>query len=77
MNRQGRNVPPTARLSEFPETAAEQALWWEGHILEVLHGLPTGVSDEAVPRPEFAPGQHSLAERERAKAAELTAAGHK
>ncbi|WP_338020709.1 hypothetical protein [Streptomyces sp. TR1341] len=77
MNKQARKVPPTARLAEFPEIAAEQALWWEGHILEVLHGLPPGVSDEAAPRPEFDPRQHSLAERERAKAAELTAAGHK
>lgn len=77
MNEQGRRVPPTARLAEFPETAAEQALWWEGHILEVLHGLPPGASDGAAPRPEFDPRQHSLAERERAKAAELTAAGQK
>ncbi|GLX47764.1 transposase [Streptomyces hygroscopicus subsp. hygroscopicus] len=77
MNRQGRKVPPTARLAEFPETAAEQALWWENHILEVLHGLPPGASDKAVARSEFDPRQHSLAERERAKAAELTAAGHK
>ncbi|RSS89166.1 integrase [Streptomyces sp. WAC05292] len=77
MNRQGRKVPPTARLAEFPETAAEQALWWEGHILEVLHGLPPGASAEAVARSEFDPRQHSLAERERAKAAELSAAGHK
>lgn len=77
MNEQGRRVPPTARIAEFTETAAEQALWWEGHILEVLHGLPPGASDEAAPRPEFDPRLHSLAERERAKAAELTAAGQK
>ncbi|GGM12304.1 hypothetical protein GCM10010129_65400 [Streptomyces fumigatiscleroticus] len=77
MNKRGWKVPPTARLAEFPETAAEQALWWEGHILEVLHGLPPGASGEAGARPEFDPRQHSLAERERAKAAELTAAGHR
>ncbi|MFC1414877.1 hypothetical protein ACEZCY_37690 [Streptacidiphilus sp. N1-12] len=65
------------RLAEFPGTAAEQEFWWEGHILEVLHGLPLGPSDETVPRPEFDPGQHSLAERERSKAAALTAARHK
>lgn len=77
MNEWGRRVPPTARIAEFTETAAEQALWWEGHILEVLHGLPPGASDEAASRPEFDPRLHSLAERERAKAAELTAAGQK
>jgi hypothetical protein len=73
----GAEGPTHSPLAEFPETAAEQALWWEGHILEMPHGLPPRASDEAVTRPEFAPRQHSLAERERAKAAELTAAGHK
>ncbi|MFC7866814.1 Mu transposase C-terminal domain-containing protein [Streptomyces murinus] len=77
MSGTGRKVPPTARIAEFPETAAEQARWWEGHILEVLHGLPAGASEGAVPRPEFDPRRNSLAERERAKAAELTAAGHR
>ncbi|MGW2482471.1 hypothetical protein ACWCWQ_21910 [Streptomyces sp. NPDC001571] len=43
----------------------------------MLHGLPPGASGEAGDRPDFDPRQHSLAERERAKAAELTAAGHK
>ncbi|MFD1274479.1 Mu transposase C-terminal domain-containing protein [Streptomyces kaempferi] len=71
-----RKVPPSARLAEFPETAAERALWWEGHIVEVLHGLPPNDCEGAAARPEFDPRRHSLAERERAKAAELTAAGH-
>lgn len=70
-------MPPTARIAEFPETAAEQARWWEGHIIEVLHGLPLDASEGAVPRPEFDPRRNSLAERERAKAAELTATGHR
>ncbi|WP_434097894.1 hypothetical protein [Streptomyces mirabilis] len=76
MSGQGRRVPPTARLAEFPETAAGQAQWWEKHILEVLHGLPPDAPEGAVPRPEFDPKRLSLAQRERAKAAELTAAGH-
>ncbi|WP_197084689.1 DDE-type integrase/transposase/recombinase [Saccharothrix sp. ST-888] len=71
-----RRVPPTSRLAEFPKSAADQALWWEKHILEVLHGLTPDAPRGSVPRPEFDPGRHSLAERERAKAAELTAAGH-
>ncbi|MGJ5751495.1 Mu transposase-like protein [Streptomyces puniciscabiei] len=77
MTEEGRRVPPTARIAEFPKTAADQARWWEGHILEVLHGLPPDAPQGAVPRPEFDPRLHSLAERERAKAAELTAAGHR
>ncbi|WP_329024368.1 Mu transposase C-terminal domain-containing protein [Streptomyces sp. NBC_00690] len=76
MSGRGRRVPPTARLAEFPETAAERACWWEWHILEVLHGLAPDAVEGAVPRPQFDPKRHSLAERERAKAAELTAAGH-
>lgn len=71
-----RRVPQTSRIAEFPEAAAEQAHWWERHILEVLHGLPSDAPEGAKPRPEFDPEQHSLAQRERAKAAELTAAGH-
>ncbi|MFJ8531765.1 Mu transposase C-terminal domain-containing protein [Streptomyces sp. NPDC093591] len=77
MTEEGRRVPPTARIAEFPKTAADQARWWESHILEVLHGLPPDAPQGAVPRREFDPRLHSLAERERAKAAELTAAGHR
>ncbi|MFI2315603.1 hypothetical protein ACH5AP_22645 [Streptomyces anulatus] len=77
MTSEERRVPPTARIAEFPQKAAEQARWWEGHILEVLHGLPPDAPHGAVPRPEFDPRQHCLAERERAKAAELAAAGHR
>ncbi|MEU4176423.1 Mu transposase C-terminal domain-containing protein [Streptomyces sp. NPDC026589] len=77
MTADGRRVPPTARIAEFPKKAADQARWWESHILEVLHGLPPDAPQGAVPRTEFDPKRHSLAERERAKAAELTAAGHR
>ncbi|MFF5359785.1 hypothetical protein ACFY4I_10340 [Streptomyces scabiei] len=69
-------MPPTARIAEFPKTAAEQACWWERHILEVLDGLPPDAPAGTVPRPDFDPERNSLAQRERAKAAELTAAGH-
>ncbi|MFD9495150.1 Mu transposase C-terminal domain-containing protein [Streptomyces sp. NPDC102256] len=76
MTGKARRVPPTGRIAEFPESAAEQARWWEGHILEVLDGLPPDVPAGTVPRPEFDPERHSLAQRERAKAAQLTSAGH-
>lgn len=76
MTGKGRRVPPTGRIAEFPETAAEQARWWERHILEVLDGLPPDAPAGMAPRPEFDPERNSLAQRERAKAAELTAAGH-
>lgn len=71
-----RRVPPASRIGEFPEAVAEQARWWERHVLEVLHGLAPDAPEGTKPRPEFDPKHCSLAQRERAKAAELTAAGH-
>lgn len=68
-------LPPASLLETFPETVMEKALWWEGHILEVLHGLPPGAEPGTTPRPEYATDR-SLTARQRAKAAELTAAGH-
>jgi putative transposase len=72
-----RPLPPVSLLEALPEHAREKALWWEGHILEVLHGVDPAVDQEARPRPEYDPARHSLTARERAKAAELTAAGYR
>ena len=68
-------VPPVALLGAVPEPVAERARFWETHILEVLTGLPGDALEGAVPRPDFDPRLHGLAEREAAKAAELAAAG--
>ncbi|MFJ8283040.1 hypothetical protein ACIRA2_37815 [Streptomyces griseoviridis] len=68
-------LPPASLLETFPEAVMEKALWWEGHILEVLHGLPPGVESGTTPRPEYGPDR-SLTARQWAKAAELEAAGH-
>jgi hypothetical protein len=68
-------LPSAGPLDGLPESAVAEALWWERHILEVLRGLPPDASPGAVPRPEYDPGLVSLTRRERAKAAELTAAG--
>ncbi|GGV57309.1 hypothetical protein [Streptomyces spectabilis] len=70
-----RRVPPSARIEEFPKAAVDQALWWERHILEVLHGLPPDAAAGAQPRDGFDPREHSLAQRERTKAIELTQDG--
>jgi putative transposase len=70
-------LPPVSLLEALPEHAREKALWWEGHILEVLHGLGPDAEPDAQPRPEYDPARYSLTARERAKAAELTAAGYR
>ncbi|CAL9633132.1 hypothetical protein SUDANB43_06109 [Streptomyces sp. enrichment culture] len=70
-------LPPLSLLEALPEHARQKALWWERHILEVLHGVDPAASEDALPRPEYDPARHSLTARERAKAAELTAAGYR
>ncbi|WP_420834080.1 Mu transposase C-terminal domain-containing protein [Streptomyces antarcticus] len=68
-------LPPVSLLETLPQSALEKALWWEGHILEVLHGVPADAPPGTEPNPEYLPTR-SLTMREWAKAAELTAAGH-
>ncbi|MFE5591172.1 hypothetical protein [Streptomyces sp. NPDC056549] len=58
---------PVSLLEALPEHAREKALWWEGHILEVLHGVDPNADEDAGPRPEYDPARHSLTARERAK----------
>lgn len=74
--RERQPLPPVGVLDGLPAAAVERALWWERHILEVLHGLPPDSPAGAVARVEYDPGLHSLTRREHAKAAELVAAGH-
>ncbi len=62
-------------LDGFPDKAVEQAQWWEHHLVEVISGLPPEAFPDAVPRPDYDPMTHSLAEREAAKADELTRLG--
>ncbi|MEU4031138.1 Mu transposase C-terminal domain-containing protein [Streptomyces anulatus] len=69
-------LPPVSLLEALPQAALEKALWWEGHILEVLRGLPPDAAAGTEPKPQYALSR-SLTARERAKAAELTAAGHR
>jgi transposase InsO family protein len=76
----GTDAPAAARpeigLDGLPAGALEEALWWEAHIAEVVYGLPPDASAGARPDPRYDPEQTSLTAREKAKAAELTAAGH-
>ena len=61
-------------LPGVPAEAAEQARWWEHHVLEVMTGRPAEPGTQA--RAAYDPACSTLAEREAAKARELTAAGH-
>jgi hypothetical protein len=67
-------LPSSGLLEAFPPEAIKQALWWERHILEVLHGLPPDAEPDTAPRPGYGPGS-SLTSRQQLKAAELTAVG--
>ncbi|HVB42375.1 MAG TPA: Mu transposase C-terminal domain-containing protein [Streptosporangiaceae bacterium] len=66
---------PEIGLEGLPAAVVEEASWWEAHIAEVVYGLPPDAPAGARPRPRYDPGRTSLTERERAKAAELSAAG--
>lgn len=67
----------TALSRQLPAETVDEALWWERHLLEVIHGLPPDAPAGARARAEFDPAVTSLTQREQAKAAELVAAGHR
>ena len=71
--------PPlsVAALGGVPGKAAGDALRWEQHIIEVLTGTPPDAQPGTAARPGYDPAVCSLAQREQAKAAELTASGVK
>jgi len=72
----GPRLTPHGLLDALPEHVARAARDWERHLIEVLTGVPPDAPDGAAPRPEYDLAR-PLAEREQAKAAELTAAGVK
>ncbi|TMR88555.1 transposase family protein [Nonomuraea basaltis] len=74
--RRGRPIPADRVVDGLPTRVVEEARWWEGHILEVLFGLPPDADPGARPRSEYDPACWSLTKREEAKAAELTRLGH-
>jgi transposase InsO family protein len=62
-------------LEGLPEPVVAAAHLWERHLIEVETGLPPDAVAGSLPRPQYDPATCSLLERERAKAAELTAIG--
>ncbi|MFD5475273.1 transposase [Streptomyces sp. NPDC127105] len=67
-------VPPFGLLETLPEQVRERALAWQRHLREVETGFPDAAGQDP-PREQFDPAIRSLAQRERAKAEELKAAG--
>lgn len=70
-----RRVAPLGLLDSLPATVRERALAWEGHVREVETGHPGGSGEVGPARAEYNPEVRTLAQREEAKAAELSAAG--
>ena len=64
-------------LEGLPEAMVEAARWWERHVAEVVYGLPPDAPPGTRPKPQYDPERHSLTAREKAKAGELAAAGHR
>ncbi|GAA0690734.1 DDE-type integrase/transposase/recombinase [Streptomyces malaysiensis subsp. malaysiensis] len=67
-------VAPLGLLESLPEAVRERALAWERHVQEVETGRP-GSGAAGPLRAEYDPQARTLAQREEAKAAELSAAG--
>jgi hypothetical protein len=60
-------------LPDVAEPAAVQARWWERHVLEVITGRDPQTEAS---RPEYDPQTRTVAQREAAKAAELSDSGY-
>ncbi|WTY68933.1 hypothetical protein OG418_00285 [Streptomyces phaeochromogenes] len=68
-------APQWGLFETAPAAAREKALAWQRHVREVECGLAGGPGSDGAVRPQYDPEQHTLAEREQAKAQELTALG--
>jgi transposase InsO family protein len=64
-------VEPFGLFDGLPAKVVEDARAWEGHVIEVETGLLPDAAPDTDPRQGFDPDTTTLAEREKAKAAEL------
>jgi hypothetical protein len=70
-----RGARPGIGTEGLPAAAVEKAAWWEAHIAEVVYGFRPDAPAASRPRLQYDPERTSLTERERTKAAELSAEG--
>ncbi|WP_461025915.1 Mu transposase C-terminal domain-containing protein [Streptomyces sparsus] len=68
-------APQWGLFETAPAAAREKALAWQRHVREVECGLAGGPGSAGAVREQYDPERHTLAEREQAKAEELTALG--
>lgn len=68
---------PEIGVDGLPAGALEEASWWEAHIVEVVYGRPPDAPAGTRPDPRYDPQRVSLSAREKAKVAELNAAGYR
>ncbi|MEO3781393.1 Mu transposase C-terminal domain-containing protein [Micromonospora sp. B11E3] len=70
-----RRVDPVGLLDVLPAQVLARVRQWQRHVVEVETGLAPDAAVGAVPKECFDPARHTIAQRDAAKAAELTAAG--
>ncbi|MFI6078542.1 Mu transposase C-terminal domain-containing protein [Actinoplanes sp. NPDC051343] len=70
-------LDPTGLLDALPAELVQRARKWERHVVEVETGIPPGAALGSRPREPYDPRRRTLAQRDAAKAAELTAAGQR
>jgi transposase InsO family protein len=75
MTRPPAALPPRGLMEILPDGAADQACWWERHIIEVIAGVPPDAPAGTRPRAEYDPETRTLRQRELAKARELSGLG--
>lgn len=68
-------LAPRGLLEGLPVEDVEKARWWEGHVVEVVRGVPPEAPPGTRPRAEYDPVRRTLRQREAAKVAELRGQG--
>ncbi|WP_207797221.1 hypothetical protein [Arthrobacter glacialis] len=66
---------PSTLFDSLPADGQAKARWWEGHVTEVLDGMPRNAVQGQIPRHDYDVRTRSLRQRELTKHAELLASG--